>query len=257
MMRRIWRLLRVIGIAVVYTSWVDLAMRFRPKAEHPALRAQRQQVGCTMLCRAMGVRVRLKGEPPPGKPMLFVCNHLGVLDPLILGSQMPLAFAGKAEIKTWLLIGWVCRIFGMLFVDRDRRTRTGTFVEQVRGKLRAGVSVLVFPEGTTGRGDTVMPFKTGAFQAVAEQDGEAVLPVFLDVSAVEGEPAEQGRRYEVSHNDQTFARHCWHLFGLKHIDITVQVGTPIAAAGRDRKVLASLAHQAVCDLAERPLVHAE
>lgn len=254
-MRRIWRLLHVLGIAVVYTTWVGLAVRLRPQAERPAFRARRQQVGTTMLCRAMGVRVATQGAPPPGKPMLFVCNHLGVLDPLILGSQMPLAFAGKAEIKTWLLIGWVCRTFGMLFVDRDRRTRTGTFVEQVRRKLQAGVSVLVFPEGTTGRGDTVMPFKTGAFQAVAAQGDAAVLPVFLDVSAVEGEPAERGRRYEVSHNNQTFARHCWHLFGLKHIDITVQVGTPIAAAGRDRKALASLAHQAVCALAERPLVN--
>lgn len=252
--RRIWRLLRVLVITLACTSYLSLTVRFRPEAERAAYRARRQQVGQRLLCRAMGLRVSMRGAPPPDRPMLFVCNHLSAFDPLILGSQIPVAFAGKAELRNWPLIGWVCYTHGMIFVDRTRRTSTTTFVEQVQEKLRAGVSVLVFPEGTTGWGDVVQPFKTGAFEAVAGREDGAVLPIFLDVLAVEGRPAEDGRRI-ISHNDQSFVEHTGHILGLKHVDVQVCIGEPVAANGHNRKKLAQLTHDAVSALSQRLVQH--
>ena len=249
-MRRYWRLIKMIAIATAHTAYASLRIRFRPEAERPALRAHHQQVGARLLCRAAGFRVSLCGTPPVDKPMLYVCNHLSGFDPILLGSQVPVAFAGKAELKTWPMFGWVCRTHGMLFVDRTRRTSTATFVKQVQEKLKAGVSVLVFPEGTTGWGDVVQPFKTGAFEAVAGREDGVVLPLFLDVTAVEGEPTEQGRgRREISHNNHGFVEHCLHLFGLKNVDMQVRVGEPVLAGNCNRKELARLTHQAVSALA--------
>ena len=179
--------------------------------------------------------------------MLCVSNHMGVLDPLVLGSQMPMCIVGKAELGSWPFIGWVCRTYGLLFVDRERRTSTQNFVEEVQGRLKDGVSVLVFPEGTTNWGNEVLPFKTGVFQAVAGGD-EAVLPLYLDVLAVNGEPTRDGLIPDISHNDKSFVEHCWHVLGLKRIDMEVWVGEPVAAAGRSRKELARLAHQDVSRL---------
>ena len=245
-MRGYWRLIKMMAIAIAYTSYANLVVRFRPEAERPALRAHHQQVGARLLCRAARFRVSMRGVPPVGKPMLYVCNHLSGFDPILLGSQAPVAFAGKAELSTWPVFGWVCRTYGMLFVERTRRTSTATFVKQVQEKLKAGVSVLVFPEGTTGWGDVVQPFKTGAFEAVAGREDGAALPLFLDVTAVEGEPTEQekGRRV-ISHNNEVFMEHCLRLFGLKNIDMQVRVGEPVLANGRNRKELARLTHQAV------------
>jgi 1-acyl-sn-glycerol-3-phosphate acyltransferase len=115
--------------------------------------------------------------------------------------------------------------------------------------LQAGVSVLVFPEGTTGWGDVVQPFKTGAFQAVAGRDGGAVLPLFLDVAALDGEPVEraQGRRM-ISHNNQGFVAHCLYMLSLNRAEMEVHVGEPVRAAGRSRKELARLTHRAVSAL---------
>ncbi len=249
-MRRIWRLFHVFIIALVYTAYASLVMRFRPVAERPLLRARHQQVGTGMVLRAMGVRASMRGAPPVGKPMLFVSNHMGLLDPLVLSSQMPLSIVGKAELGRWPFIGWLCRTYGLLFVDRGRRTSTSIFVKQVQKKLHEGVSVLVFPEGITNWGDSVHPFKTGAFQAVAGRD-EAVLPLFVNVLAVNGEPTQDGPLPDISHCDRTFVEHCWHLLSLKRVDMEVCVGEPVATTGRDRKELARLTHRVVSGLGSR------
>ena len=248
-MRRLWRSIRVFAITLQCTIYTSVAVRFKPVAERPAFRARRQQIGSRRLCRAMGFRVQLRGAPPAGRPMLYVSNHLSAFDPLILGGQMPVAFAGKAELRAWPLIGWVCATHGMIFVDRDRRTSTTSFVEQVQAKLQAGVSVLVFPEGTTGLGETVKPFKTGAFEAVARRADGAVLPLFIDVPAVEGVPVQDGRRV-ISHTDEPFIDHTLRLFSIRNIDIVVTVGEPVAATRYDRKQLARMTHEAVEALAQ-------
>ncbi len=257
-MRSYWRLFKVMVITLVYTSYAALRVRLRPEAERPALQAYHQMIGSQLLCRAVRFRVSMQGVPPVDKPMLYVCNHLSALDPILLGSQAPVAFAGKAELNTWPFFGWVCRTYGMLFVDRTRRTSTTTFVKQVQEKLKAGVSVLVFPEGTTGWGDVVQAFKTGSFEAVAGREDGAALPLFLDVTAVDNQPTERekGRRV-FSHNEEAFMEHCLRLFGLKNADIQVRVGEPVLADGRNRKELARLTHQAVNALGGLALAEAD
>ena len=96
-MRRTWRLFLVLVTTLVYTAGVRLILRFRPKEERPALRARFQQVGTGLLCRIMGVHASMRGTPPVGKAMLCVSNHMGVLDPLVLASQMPISVAGNAR----------------------------------------------------------------------------------------------------------------------------------------------------------------
>ena len=252
-MLRIWRLFRVFMTTLVYTSYVSLVVRRRPPVERPRLRAHHQKIGAGLLCRAMGVRVSMQGAPPAGQPMLYVSNHLGVLDPLVLASQMPLCIVGKAELSRWPYVGWMCRTYGLLFIDRERRTAAGALVEQIQEKLREGVSVLVFPEGTTGWGDVIQPFKTGVFQAVAERD-EAALPLYLNVQAVNGEPTTGGQLPDITRNGRTFVEHALHLLSLKRVDIQVCVGQPLTTDGLDRKALARLAYQAVNGLKRPSLV---
>ncbi len=203
-----------------------------------------------MLCRILKIRVVQQGASLPTRPMLYVCNHLGLADAMMLAARMPVAFAAKAEVRTWPLLGWVCRTMGVLFVERERPTRTSAFVRDVRERLGHGVSVLVFPEGTTGSGDHIRPFKTGAFEAVADQEDGAVLPLCLKVLAVDG---EAGRRSALAWVDEPFGRNSWRLLGLPHAEVAVQVGEPLATDGSDRKELARQAHAAVSQLA-RPVV---
>lgn len=179
--------------------------------------------------------------------MLVVSNHFGVLDPIILASQIPVAFVGKAELQEWPFIGWVSVTHGLLLVDRERRTTVSRFTQEVRKRLDSGVHVLVFPEGTTSPDESILPFKTGGFEAVSGLEDAYILPVYLAVNSVDGEPAvgETRKRVVWSDPDLPFLTHAWDLTGLQSIDLSVRIGKPLRTDGRDRKQLAQVAHQAV------------
>jgi len=182
--------------------------------------------------------------------MLAVCNHLGLLDPWILGSQMPISFVAKAEMGRWPVVGWISRTVGIVFVERERRMQTHQFIETVRDKMREGVWILAFPEGTTSKGDDVQPFKTGAFATVAEMTDGAVLPLYINILEVDGRPADAALRERVTwaDSDQSMLDNFWDMMGIKSVHVEVRVGSPLSTAGVDRKRLARDAHIAVCRL---------
>lgn len=215
----------------------------------PVMRATYQQAACKKLCRILGVEVRMRGVVPAQKTLLAVSNHLGLLDTLVLASQLPVNFAAKAEIARWPVIRWICRVVGVIFVKRERRMQTGVFVEQVQKRLREGVCVLVFPEGTTSNGRDLLPFKTGAFAAVADMAGAAVLPLYLKGISVDEYPAEGAHLQHLVWNQGVpMIKHAWDLLGLRKIEMEVRIGEPIATAGRDRKELALLSFDAMASL---------
>lgn len=254
-LRQMRRLFRLFTATITHTLYLSAAVRRRPLAERAVYRARHQEAGCRLLCRIMGIRVTVagafpEGPSPQGSGRLLVCNHIGLLDPIVLASQMPVSFAGKAEIARWPLLGWVTREMGVFSVERERRALAGAFVDQVQERLAQGVDVLVFPEGRTSRGPSVLPFKTGAFAAVAGAERGAVIPLYLRPRMVDGRPAVGADFEQVTWADsqQTFAEHVWHVLGLKCIHYEIRVGTPIATRGRDRKELTARAHQAVVAL---------
>ena len=250
--RQAERLARLFTATMGHTLYLSVAARQRPEERRLAYRARRQEIGCRLLCEIAGIRVTVHGALPEsdgrgGKGRLLVCNHIGALDPIVLASRMPVSFAGKAEIAQWPLVGWVTREMGVFFVERDRRAATGVFVERVQERLAHGVDVLVFPEGKTSRGASVLPFKTGAFAAVAGDEQGVIIPLCLLPRTVEGRPAVGTDLESVTWADtsQTFAEHVWHLLGLRHVHYDVRIGESVATAGRDRKELAQVAHRAV------------
>ena len=250
--RQVARLLRLTAATITHTAYLSVAARRRTSGDRLTYRARRQEVGCRLLCRITGLSVTVHGALPEsnssaGAGRLLVCNHIGLLDPILLASQMPVSFAAKAEIARWPVVGWVTREMGVFSVVRERRVSAGAFVEEVQRRLRHGVDVLVFPEGRTSKGDEVLPFKTGAFAAVAEAEGGVVVPLYLRPRTVEGRPAVGAdfERVTWADSSQTFAEHVWHVLGLKGVHYDLRIGDPIAAAGRDRKALAEAAYEAV------------
>lgn len=251
---RIWRVFWAMLTRGLYVRW---KIRSLPEAEREAYRAHRQMTGCGLLCRILGIRVTTEGTLPDRKGLLVVSNHFGVVDTSTLATAMPVAFVAMAEMRKWPFLGWVGETFGVVFVDRERRTRVTHFAREVRRKLSAGVNVLVFPEGTTSPGEELLPFKTGAFEAVARQKGAAVLPVYLAVESVEGRPAVGNVRNQVvwASREVSFVRHCWHVAGVGTMNLSVRIGEPISADDRDRKELAQAAQDAVEALRDRSSLH--
>jgi len=245
---RLWgRLPKLLYITLRYTIATNRQARRLPAQVQPLFRAQRQQEGCRLLCRIMGLEVEAPGAALPANTCgLLVANHLGALDPIVLATCWPVAFVGKAELARWPLIGWLCRSYGVLFVARERRTQSAHFVQQVRARLQAGVPVLVFPEGTTGTGEAVQPFKTGAFEAVAGMPAGWVLPVSLCIHKVNGKPASpEERRWLAWTGGLPFWRHLSRWLRLRGVKLQVRTGSPISATHKTRKQLAQEAFSVV------------
>lgn len=250
-MRRVWRLVSLLVRVAVHTVATNVKARSVPESERTAFRAHRQMLGSRIICRVLGIRVTCAGAPWPDRPVLCVANHIGMLDPFLIASQHPVAFAAKAEIQEWPVLGVVAKAYGVFFVDRRRRSRVAPFVEAVQNRLDRGVSVAVFPEGQTNAALQLLPFKTGAFEAVCGADGLCVLPLYLHPVSVEGEPAVGALRKRVvwASSELSFIEKLWQLMRLRSMHFELRVGEPFAVASRDRKELAREAQERVAALA--------
>ncbi|MDG4823078.1 lysophospholipid acyltransferase family protein [Asanoa sp. WMMD1127] len=126
---------------------------------------------------ALGVRLRLRGRPPRGKA-LVVANHVSWLDIVALLAVAPGRMLAKVEVRNWPLFGALAASGGTIFVDRSRPRTLPRSVADVADALRSGAVVTVFPEGTTGCGASVGPFRPAMFQAAIDA-GATIVPVTL------------------------------------------------------------------------------
>jgi 1-acyl-sn-glycerol-3-phosphate acyltransferase len=132
---------------------------------------------CRMVCDLHRIQVEVRGQLPLG-PAIVVANHLGYIDPVVLCGLLPLSPIAKSEICDWALVGVPLERLNVSFVRRgDAHSGARVLLRALRA-LRAGVSVLNFPEGTTSRG-ALMPFHLGAFW-LSRRSGVPVLPVAMD-----------------------------------------------------------------------------
>ena len=124
-----------------------------------------------------GMRVRRVGTPLPGGTM-FVANHLGWIDIIMLHSQHMMGLIAKAEIRGWPLIGWLARAGESIFLQRGNAHSLTDVMAEMAARLRAGHAVGVFPEAGTRDGRELGPFHARIFTAAVEADAP-VQPVAL------------------------------------------------------------------------------
>lgn len=128
-----------------------------------------------VICVIIGIRVKVEGEVAGARPLLLVSNHISYLDILILGWKTTARFTPKNDIAKWPVISTVCRLLDCVFIDRANGS-----IKEVRGKiyngLAAGEVISLFPEGTTGNGRRILPFKSSLFSIAEEKINMKPLP---------------------------------------------------------------------------------
>ncbi len=116
------------------------------------------------LVPALGVQVEVQGHPRTDLP-LWVANHLSWVDPVVLMSLRPMGTVAKGEVAGYPLIGSWAKRCGLHFVDRDRPESRAAALAAFTASLREGRDMLLFPEGTTTRGERLAPFYEGGLRA--------------------------------------------------------------------------------------------
>jgi 1-acyl-sn-glycerol-3-phosphate acyltransferase len=170
--------LRAIAVGACLAPWVWLTVVLAPR---PAWRRGAGAAFVRVALRLCGAypRIRESARLPPGAKM-FVANHASYLDGLFLMAALPpeVAFVAKREFLGSLLLGPLLRRLGCVFVERHGVQEATTGERELRARLRAGASMVVFAEGTFRRDPGLLPFHMGAFSAAAAAHA-AVVPVAI------------------------------------------------------------------------------
>lgn len=186
-----------------------------------------------VLLWVLGVQSKVVGQPPRGG-CLLVANHLSYLDILVLAAVRPLSFLSKAEVAQWPLVGFMARTIGVQFIVREDKRSLPTVAARLVRECDHGHGVVFFPEGTSGSGDAVLPFRA-ALLAPAAATGLPVHYVALSYRTPEGEPS--AREAVAWWGDMQFLPHLRGLLRLRSIEAEIRFGAmPLVAA--DRKELA-------------------
>ena len=188
----------------------------------------------------MNVDARVHGAiGAPRGNVLIVANHVSWLDIFVLQAEQPARFVAKSELARWPVIGRLIRGSGTLFIERTRRRDTERVNRRAADALRSGDAIVVFPEGTTTDGTTVLKFHGSLLQPVVDAEGH-LLPVAIryhDGAGTLSLAAEYA-------GDTSFATSFWRVCGERRLAVDLIAASPMPgerrapararARGRDR-----------------------
>jgi len=180
-----------------------------------------------------GLRIKTTGTRLR-RDVLFVSNLLA------LGGAARSAFVSKAEIGSAPLVGWLADQNHTVYVQREARREIHNQANDLRNALARGRPVTLFPEGTTGPGDGLLPFRASLFQAVIPTPPKLrVQPVFLDYGPEANDIAWLDPESGLDNFKRLLAR-------KRPVHLTIHYLDPLPdAVEGDRKLLAEAARAAI------------
>jgi 1-acyl-sn-glycerol-3-phosphate acyltransferase len=184
-----------------------------------AYRVARVWVRVNLLVSGVRIRSERQVALDPHATFVFMSNHQSHFDVLAVVAALPefqLRWVAKQELTKVPIFGWALRHSDHIIIDRSDHARAMATLRAAVEKMRRGLCVIIFPEGTRGPGDgTLLPFKKSGF-VLAMESGMPIVPI-----------AVRGSR-------NVLGRHGWQIHGG---EIDVLVDAPMAVAGRDRDEL--------------------
>jgi len=218
--------------ALVVIPYQSFALRFKTLGyKNIPERYQR------FLSRLFGIRVTIIGEPVQDRGVLMVSNHTSYLDILALGGIARVSFVAKSEVASWPLFGTFARLQRTVFVERERRSKTGESRDQIRDRLLEGDALVLFPEGTSNDGNRVLPFKSALMGAAESQVGTdangkpvyvPVQPVSITYVGLHGIPmGRENRPLYAWYGDMELVDHLWEGLKTGPVDLVIQFHEPV------------------------------
>jgi 1-acyl-sn-glycerol-3-phosphate acyltransferase len=239
-LRAVWRLVRALLHAIA--GWLTITVLF-PRWSQQRREATVQAWSQRML-RVLGIPLHVQGQAPVQGPLLLVANHISWLDILVMHAARHCRFVSKSDVKHWPLIGTLATGGGTLYIEREKRRDAMRVVHHMAESLKAGDIVAVFPEGTTGDGETLLPFHGNLIQAAISAN-VPVQPVALRfVDRATGKNSE-GPLYL---GDDSLLQSLWRTLAGRPFVAHVRFGAPQGANGRDRRAWAHDLREAVDEL---------
>jgi 1-acyl-sn-glycerol-3-phosphate acyltransferase len=168
---------------------------------------------------------------------LFVSNHVSWTDIPVLGVTIGAGFVAKSDIEKWPFLGRLTERYGCLFVSREQRATVRVQADALKR------NIILFPEGTTGNGQQLLPFRSSLIGAVANGRGR-IVPITLAYRWANGAPlGTAGWDMFAWVGDADLLTHAMRLALAPPIYVEVNIGDPIES--HCRKQLALDAYNAI------------
>lgn len=174
-------------------------------------------VGVRLGLALSGIKFRVAGAEhlPLDRAAVYCANHQSNVDPPVLFEALHprMHILYKAEIDRIPILARAFRLGGFIPVDRRNKGAAVRSIEAGAESIRSGNSFLIFPEGTRGKTDELLPFKKGGF-LMAIKAQAPIVPV-----AIQGGRAAMRKGSRI----------------LRPVTLGIRVGEPIETAGLDQK----------------------
>ena len=196
-----------------------------------------------IVLKALGMRVTVHGKPAQERPLMLASNHISWTDILVVSSVLRVCFIAKSQLGGWPIFGTLARLQRTVFVERERKRKSGEQASELAGRLAAGDVMVLFAEGSTSDGNLIMPFKSTLFGAaeiaIREHTVDKVYlqPVAITYTRFHGMPMGRQHRWLAAWiGDTDLIPHFAALLREGAIDVDIRFGEPAEFnAESDRK----------------------
>ncbi|MBP7147499.1 MAG: 1-acyl-sn-glycerol-3-phosphate acyltransferase [Acidobacteria bacterium] len=247
MARRAWRVSR---LAAHLLLAVPRAVRLFRQTRRGTLAAEEYERTVRWFCggvlEALHVPLSIRGEPLRGGHV-SAANHVSFLDVPALGAASPGRFVAKAEIAGWPLLGWLGRSARTIYLARQRSRAGLSAVETIEQALQDGDHLILFPEGTTTDGCTLLPFHAVLLDG-AVRAGAWLQPVLLRYPDAR-DPSRCNLDAAWIGTETAFAL-LWRVAAARETPVEITYLEPFRADGHRRDVAERLRAAIVAALAD-------
>lgn len=212
-----------------------------------------------VVCLIIGMRVKIiEGKLSTKQNLLLLSNHISYLDIFLLGSQLKINFISKDDVKNWPIFGIITKLGNTVYISRDK-TKAKSQINLIEQEvLERKLPLLIFPEGTSGNGSEMLPFKSSMFAMFQNHIGsEAPLQNQITVQPVSIAYTKNGK-HKLDESER--ANYAWyikeqglmeHLFNaMKHTPFTAEIiihNEIDISKFKDRKELSTYCQNIVAD----------
>ncbi len=190
--------------------------------------------------RLLGIKIIVEGTPANAPETVFIGNHVSYLDIPVLGSLIKGAFVAKADVADWPFFGVLGKMGQTFYISRNP-AHAARETQAFKERLDKGFPLIVFPEGTSSDGSSILPFKSSFFEIFLNRN-TVLQPFTISILSVDGKPAEnqQVRDLYAWHGDMTLMPHLWAFAKGKGAVIKVKFENPvISSCYQNRKMLSN------------------
>ncbi len=129
-----------------------------------------------------GIKLRVQGlgNVDPHQPRIYMTNHQSYFDIFALLAYVPVdfKFIVKQELMRIPILGFSMKRAGYIGIERDNPRKAIQSMNEAAKRIKEGVSVVIFPEGTRSVDGRLQPFKRGGFN-LALKAGSDIVPVAI------------------------------------------------------------------------------